>query len=70
MGANEIAQVLSPGLFQVLLRAHATGLPRDSTAQAEQVRSVEVSRVGAAIGRLGLGDLKALDDALRLHLQL
>jgi mRNA interferase MazF len=56
--------------FQVLLTAKATGLPRDSTAQAEQVRSVAVERIGERVGLLSRVDLHALDDALRLHLAL
>ena len=36
--------------FQVLLEAHATGLPRDAKAQAEQVRSIAVGRVGPTVG--------------------
>ena len=56
--------------FQVLLDAASTGLPRDSKAQAEQVRSVAVERVGPRLGIL-TGDLAAaLDEALRLHLAL
>lgn len=56
--------------FQVLLTAAATGLPHDSKAQAEQVRSVAVERIGARIGVLSASDLGALDEALRLHLAL
>src|SRR5262245_43186383 len=56
--------------FQVLLAADATGLPRDSKAQAEQVRSVAVERIGALAGTLSAADLAALDEALRLHLAL
>ncbi len=56
--------------FQVLLPAERTGLPRDSKAQAEQIRSVAVERIGARIGALAAADLMALDDALRLHLGL
>ena len=56
--------------FQVLLRAEATGLQVDSKAQAEQVRSVAVERLGPAVGRLPAPVLAELDDALRLHLQL
>lgn len=56
--------------FQVLLTAKATGLPRDSKAQAEQVRSVAVERIGARVGALKGPELAALDDALRLHLAL
>lgn len=56
--------------FQVLLLAKETGLPQDSKAQAEQVRSVDVRRIGNVVGRLGFKDLAALDDALRVHLDL
>lgn len=56
--------------FQVLLPAGRTGLPRDSKAQAEQVRSVAAERVGDVIGRLPDDLARALDDALRMHLAL
>lgn len=56
--------------FQVLLSAEVTGLPVDSKAQAEQVRSVAVERLGPAVGRLPAAVMAELDDALRLHLQL
>src|SRR5215213_9476158 len=65
-GANATAERLGRGVvtlvpvtsnisrvfpFQVLLPASTTGLERDSKAQAEQVRSVSVERVGALLGR-------------------
>lgn len=56
--------------FQVLLAAESTGLGRDSKAQAEQVRSVAVERVGERIGVLTSTHLADLDEALRLHLAL
>lgn len=56
--------------FQVLLVADATGLARDSKAQAEQVRSVAVERIGQRVGTLSGSDLAELDQALRLHLAL
>lgn len=56
--------------FQVLLPASETGLARDSKAQAEQVRSVAVERVGALAGTLTGTLLAQLDEALRLHLAL
>ncbi|HTN99782.1 MAG TPA: type II toxin-antitoxin system PemK/MazF family toxin [Microthrixaceae bacterium] len=56
--------------FQVLLTAQATGLARDSKAQAEQVRSVAIERVGERIGTLTSADLAELDEALRIHLAL
>src|SRR6202142_97772 len=56
--------------FQVLLPARQTGLPRDSKAQAEQVRSVAAERIGNRIGQLPAALLTELDQALRIHLSL
>jgi mRNA interferase MazF len=56
--------------FQVLLPAELTGLRIDSKAQAEQVRSIAIERVGPAIGTLPTHSMTELDDALRLHLGL
>jgi mRNA interferase MazF len=84
-GANSTAQRLGRGVvtvvpvtsntkrvypFQVLLLAQDTGLAADSKAQAEQVRSIAVERVGPQVGSM-TGELQAaLDEALRLHLAL
>ena len=56
--------------FQVFLPASASGLERDSKAQAEQIRSIAVERVGRRVGALSAGLQSALDEALRLHLAL
>lgn len=56
--------------FQVELPAKATGLRADSKAQAEQIRSVAVQRVGRRVGRVPSDVLERLDEALRLHLAL
>ncbi len=56
--------------FQVLLPADETGLPVDSKAQCEQIRSVSVHRLGSAIGHVPPPLMQRLDDALRRHLQL
>lgn len=56
--------------FQVLLPAAQTGLARESKAQAEQVRSVAVERVGQRVGLLPPALVTALDQALRVHLGL
>jgi mRNA interferase MazF len=56
--------------FQMLLPADATGLPVNSKAQAEQIRSVAVERVGPLVGRVPADVMAEVDDALRLHLQL
>lgn len=84
-GANSTAERLGRGVvsvvpitsnanrvypFQVLLPATQTGLTRDSKAQAEQVRSIAVKRLGAQIGDLPPALMADLDDALRLHLGL
>lgn len=84
-GANATAERLGRGVvtvvpvtsntdhvhpFQVALPAAQTGLSRDSKAQAEQVRSISVERVGQLVGTLPPSLLEELDDALRLHLAL
>lgn len=84
-GANSTAQRLGHGVvtvvpvtsntdriypFQVLLPAQASGLTIDSKAQAEQVRSISVERVGRRIGVLTPEMQADLDEALRLHLAL
>jgi mRNA interferase MazF len=84
-GANTTAQRLGRGVvtvvpitsninrvypFQTLLPADETGLDDDSKAQAEQVRSVAIERVGAAIGSVPFHLMERLDGALRLHLEL
>ena len=56
--------------FQVMLPARETGLRLDSKAQAEQVRAVDVERVGAQVGSLPPALVAVLDEALRLHLAL
>lgn len=84
-GANTTAQRLGRGVitvvpvtsntkhvypFQTLLTAEETGLDVDSKAQAEQVRSVAIERIGSPIGSVSLHLMDQLDDALRLHLDL
>jgi len=83
--ANAVAERLGHGLvtivpvtsnvsrvypFQVLLPTGQSGLRVESKAQAEQVRSLSVDRLGPVLGRLDGASLAALDEALRLHLDL
>jgi len=56
--------------FQVLLPAAESGLDRDSKAQAEQVRSVSLDRVGERLVSIPASLMLELDEALRLHLSL
>lgn len=84
-GANRTAERLGRGVvtvvpmtsntarvypFQVLLPPDETGLVEVSKAQAEQVRSIAVERLGPAVGVITHASLAALDGALRLHLDL
>jgi mRNA interferase MazF len=56
--------------FQVLLRAQDSGMPMDTKAQAEQVRSVSTERLIRRIGILNSEKMRELEHALRLHLSL
>ncbi len=56
--------------FQVLLPAAETGLDRESKAQAEQIRSVAVERLGDRLGVVPNSIMLDIDEALRLHLGL
>ncbi len=84
-GANHTAQSLGRGVvtivpitsqakkvypFQVLLPAKSCGLTKASKAQAEQIRSIAVQRIGSTIGRLPTNLLANLEVAIRLHLAL
>lgn len=54
--------------FHVLIPAEESGLNRDSKAQAEQIRSVSVNRLGDYIGFSTFAAMLQVDEALRLHL--
>lgn len=84
-GANNAASLVGRGVvtvvpltsntdrvfpFQVLIPSDSSGLPRDSKARAEQVRSLSVARIGGGIGMLTDEVMAKLDDALRTHLDL
>jgi mRNA interferase MazF len=81
--ANSMAEALGRGVvtvipvtsktdrvlpFQVLLLASMTGLPRDSKAQAEQIRSVSALRVGVKVGIVPHDVMKLVEAAVRLQL--
>ena len=84
-GANTIAALLGQGVvtvvpvtsntevihpFQVMLAASSTGLRVDSKAQVEQIRSVDVKRIGDMVGLMPLELMAQIEDAMRLHLEL
>ena len=84
-GANTIAALLGQGVvtvvpvtsntevvypFQVMLAAAGTGLKLDSKAQIEQIRSVDVKRIGDMVGLVPIDLMARIEDAMRLHLEL
>jgi mRNA interferase MazF len=56
--------------FQVLVSPGVSGLSVASKIQAEQIRAVSVSRIGARLGHITAEENERLDIAMRLHLDL
>jgi mRNA interferase MazF len=57
--------------FEVPLTAEQCGLPKDSKAMAQQIRTIDKPRLAhQRSGSLKPKQLAALDDAMRLHLGL
>jgi mRNA interferase MazF len=56
--------------FQVFMTTADSGLDRDSKAQAEQIRAIDVVRVGDRIGVVAGQTMMELDEAIRIHLGL
>ena len=84
-GANGAAARLGKGLvtvvplssnvgsvlpFQVLVPSSESGLKADSKAQVEQIRGVDVSRIGPLLGTVPIQLMRKLDEALRIQLAL
>lgn len=80
--ANQMATILGSGVlavvpltsnvarvypFQVKLRAEH-GLRVESKVQAEQIRPVDLERIGPVLGRLPVPIMSQVDAAIRLHL--
>jgi mRNA interferase MazF len=64
------SRLSDPRPYQVFIPAQESGLDRDSTAQAEQIRAVSIGRFGDQLGRLPPELMNAVDDALRVQLVL
>ena len=57
--------------FELAVSAAQSGLPKDSKAMAQQIRTIDKARLSMQrSGALQPRQLAALDDALRLHLAL
>ncbi len=55
---------------EVLLTYLESGLPRDSKAQVQQVRAIDIRRVSSKVGRIPAIHMAEIDDALMKHLSL
>jgi mRNA interferase MazF len=56
--------------FEVLLSRGNGNLPKDSKAKADQIRTLDKTRLIKMIGRLDSGTVKDLEEAIRIHLEL
>jgi len=57
--------------FEVALSQVESGLPKDSKAQAQQIRTIAKERIsGQPAGRLKPEKMRVVDEAIRLHLAL
>jgi mRNA interferase MazF len=55
----------------VALSQVESGLPKDSKAQAQQIRTIAKERIsGQPAGRLKPEKMRVVDEAIRLHLDL
>ena len=56
--------------FEVLLSKGVAGLPKDSKAKADQIRTLDKSRLVKLIGILPDSYIELMDEAVKLHLAL
>jgi mRNA interferase MazF len=56
--------------FEVLLPKGIGNLPKDSKAKADQIRTIDRARIVKHIGALGGTQMKDIENAVRVHLDL
>ena len=56
--------------FEVFLSKGSANLPKDSKIKADQIRTLDKSRIIKHIGALDKKDLDAIDRAMKIHLAL
>ena len=56
--------------FEVFLPKGSGSLPKDSKVKADQIRTLDKSRIVAILGKLGEGEVKSVERALKIHLTL
>jgi mRNA interferase MazF len=56
--------------FEVFLPEGSGNLPKDSKVKADQIRTLEKTRLAKKIGKLGQKEIGEIDKAIRAHLGL
>ncbi len=56
--------------FEVLLPKGTGSLPKDSKVKADQIRTIDRARIVKHIGALGDAEMKDIEKAIRIHLDL
>ena len=56
--------------FEVYLGRGTGNLPKNSKIKADQIRTLDKSRLVKLIGELGKAEIEAIEKALRVHLEL
>ena len=56
--------------FEVFLAKGSGNLPKDSKVKADQIRTIDKTRVFLQIGRLRANEVAEIEKAIRIHLEL
>jgi len=56
--------------FEVYLAKGTANLPKNSKVKADQIRTLDKSRLVKLIGELGITEIKSITKALKIHLEL
>jgi mRNA interferase MazF len=56
--------------FEVFLPKGAGNLPKNSRVKADQIRTIDNSRIVKFIGQIEAGDLYQVENAMKIHLNL
>jgi mRNA interferase MazF len=56
--------------FEVFLAKGSGNLPKDSKAKADQIRTIDKTRVLTQIGRLKANEVTEIEKAIKIHLEL
>jgi len=56
--------------FEVFLPKGSGSLPKDSKVKADQIRTLDKSRIVSVLGKLGESEVKSVERGLKIHLAL